>query len=243
MDRNLELLIQIQTLDSEISKLEEIKKSIPEQIERVEKEFALFQKELNLAKEEQIRLQKELKSKEIDVEAEKGKMLKTQRTLLQVKTNKEYAAALAEIEAIKSKISSIEDALLELMEKIEDQKARIAEKTKIVAQKDKERKERLREKGDESKRIGEELASRLEKRGKLLAMLDGDALKLYIKIGDSRKGLAVVPVRDNACQGCFILLTPQMVQEIRTNDNLIFCSHCSRILFWPFEEKPGVTAS
>lgn len=243
MDRNLELLIQIQALDIEIYKIDELIKAIPGQIEGIEKEFSASQKELISAKEHQAKLQKELKSKEIDVEAERQKMLKTQHTLLQVKTNKEYAAALAEIETAKSKVTVLEDNILEMMGQIEDYKVAIANKTKILEQKDKERGAKLKKKQDERRRFESELSSIVEKREELSALLDKDAIELYLKIRDSRKGLAVVPVKDNACQGCFLLVTPQRVQEVRTNEKLIHCIHCNRILFWPLEqEKSDVTA-
>ncbi len=46
-------------------------------------------------------------------------MKKYQGQLLQVKTNKEYSALLAEINGLKSKNTLIEDDIIELMESIE----------------------------------------------------------------------------------------------------------------------------
>ncbi|EPP37555.1 putative zinc ribbon domain protein, partial [Chlamydia psittaci 84-8471/1] len=34
------------------------------------------------------------------------------------------------------------------------------------------------------------------------------------------------------CSGCHIVLTPQHENLVRKKDRLIFCEHCSRILYW-----------
>ena len=52
----------------------------------------------------------------------------------------------------------------------------------------------------------------------------------------SRDGIAVAEVVNGSCSACFMSLRPQMQLEIKTNDKIITCESCARILY--VEEKP-----
>ena len=50
----------------------------------------------------------------------------------------------------------------------------------------------------------------------------------YLK---GKEGLAMVPVRQNACGGCHLNLPPQVINEIQMKTELVFCESCARILY------------
>ena len=56
-------------------------------------------------------------------------------------------------------------------------------------------------------------------------------VKKYERIIKSKDGLAVVTIANDACQGCFRVMPPQVVNEIKMNDELVFCENCARILY------------
>jgi predicted nucleic acid-binding Zn-ribbon protein len=98
---------------------------------------------------------------------------------------------------------------LELLEAI-DHRAREA-----GAQKEKLAKEK--EAGEQQKKAWEEklaqietrLTSQLEERTNKLSHIDRALIQTYRRIYENRQGLAVVPVRNGSCSGCFVTLTPQ----------------------------------
>ncbi|MFZ1299283.1 MAG: C4-type zinc ribbon domain-containing protein, partial [Saprospiraceae bacterium] len=45
-----------------------------------------------------------------------------------------------------------------------------------------------------------------------------------------RNGLAVVPIKRNACGGCFNQVPPQVQLEIGLRKKIIACEHCGRVL-------------
>ena len=62
--------------------------------------------------------------------------------------------------------------------------------------------------------------------------------KIYERLLKNKKDRVVVPIEQRTCSGCHIVLTPQHENLVRKGDRLIFCEHCSRILFW--QEAPPV---
>ena len=46
--------------------------------------------------------------------------------------------------------------------------------------------------------------------------------------------LAVVSVYNrNACGGCFNTITPQRLEDIKSNKKIVICEHCGRIIVNP----------
>ncbi|MDH7500570.1 MAG: C4-type zinc ribbon domain-containing protein, partial [candidate division NC10 bacterium] len=76
------------------------------------------------------------------------------------------------------------------------------------------------------------LSGLLEDRGKRISGMDPELVQTYARIYEVRQGLAVVPVKDRSCSGCFVTLTPQAFQEARRNDRILTCPNCNRILYW-----------
>ena len=92
---------------------------------------------------------------------------------------------------------------------------------------------------DEKKVELEKIIEKTEKEEKELAKLSNDAkehiedrlLRAYQKLRVTyRNGLAVVPVRRNACGGCFNVIPPQVQLEIGQRKKIIACEHCGRVL-------------
>ena len=65
----------------------------------------------------------------------------------------------------------------------------------------------------------------------LAAKVDKSFLSKYERLIKNRDGLAIVGVVNAACQGCFRVLPPQITNEIRMKQDLVFCEHCARILY------------
>ena len=78
---------------------------------------------------------------------------------------------------------------------------------------------------------GNELGGLKKQREGLAAKVDKAILKKYEKIVKSKDGLAVVAIVNEVCQGCFRTLPPQVTNEVKMNDELVFCDSCARILY------------
>ena len=116
----LQQLIVLQSLDDEIAEHKKLLVDIPLQIDAGCTELEEKKKILSNAKEELDALQKERKDLELAVQGENDHMAKAKTKLPAVKTNREYTAILSEVEAIKVKVTGLEDKELEIMEILEE---------------------------------------------------------------------------------------------------------------------------
>ncbi len=242
MEQQLALLIALQSLDLKIREAETIKATIPQSLEESRKIVAQHQ-ELLREKEKRVEgLKKERKWKETEVDTEELHLQKAEGKLLSIKTNKEYTAMLEEIEGIKKRIARLEDEVLVLMESIEEEEEALRNAAALFKQKEAEYRVLEQEKAAELAEIDRLLEAHRIRRRELIEPLDKSILERYQRIGENRQGRAVVPIKDDICQGCFLSLPPQLSHEIRKYERIITCMHCQRILYWPRETEEKVVA-
>ena len=56
-------------------------------------------------------------------------------------------------------------------------------------------------------------------------------MMIHERILKNKDGLAVVPVTDGSCQGCFGMMPAQVINEIRMKDKIVMCENCARMLY------------
>ena len=111
------------------------------------------------------------------------------------------------------------------------------ENKKAVKEKELLKSEEIKLNGEKSKLEDEvkEIKAKAEglkiKRNELAVKVDKNVLSKYERLITGRDGLAIVPIRQGACQGCFRILPPQVMNEVKMNIDIIFCEYCSRILY------------
>lgn len=237
MDTNLELLVALQEIDSEIGEIENLLETLPREIEQ-------HYKTCKEAKEEEENHRKKVEEagklrlqKEGEVELKKEAMAKAKNKLHEIKTNQEYKAALAETENVTKAISRLEDEQLELMEEVD-------------ASKDKEKgiKEKVREEESKFAKIKAENDARIEEvkeekkkyevqRNEIASKINPQYAAHYNKIFNAREGLAVAELTNGFCSACHQSVMPQVALEIRTGVKIHTCQHCMRFLYTVKEEK------
>ena len=101
MDPQLQTLIDLQGYDARIASLEAEAARLPKQIESIQASLAEAKKQMETLKARMDSTRKDLRAKEKDLEVIAAKRAKLEARLYEVKTNKEYSAALLEIEESK----------------------------------------------------------------------------------------------------------------------------------------------
>ena len=232
----LQQLIVLQSLDDEIAEHKKLLVDIPLQIDAGCTELEEKKKILSNAKEELDALQKERKDLELAVQGENDHMAKAKTKLPAVKTNREYTAILSEVEAIKVKVSGLEDKELEIMEILEEKQQEVPGIEKRCNEEDARFQEYKAKKDAELDRIKQELGVLVAKRENVSGQLDRVIMQRYEKVAGSRDGRAVVMLQGSICQGCFQQILPQMVIDVKIGESIQQCSNCIRFLYW--EEVP-----
>ena len=232
----LQQLIVLQSLDDEIADHRKLLADIPLQIDVRCSELKEKEKILSNAKEELDALQKKRKDIELEVQGENDHMAKAKTKLPAVKTNREYTAILSEVEAIKEKVSGLEDKELEIMEILEEKEKEVPGIEKICKEEDASFQEYKAKKDAELDRMKQELGLLIGKRENVTDQLERVIMQRYEKVASSREGRAVVLLKGSICQGCFQQILPQMVIDVKIGESIQQCSNCIRFLYW--EEVP-----
>jgi len=71
---------------------------------------------------------------------------------------------------------------------------------------------------------------------KLVSQMSQKILTFYEKIRKWAGNTTVVPVRKQACYGCFMRINDKTYAEVIKQDDIVTCPHCGRILYKETEE-------
>jgi predicted nucleic acid-binding Zn-ribbon protein len=227
----LQKLTELQALDTKIFVFEKEKKEKPEELAKLEEQFANKKQQAEEIKKEIDTLLVKRKDKELGLSTKEEAIKKFQNQLYSLKSNKEYSAMLKEIEGVKADKSVIEDELLEIFDMVDikkDQFSKEQERLKLEEQKLANDKKRI---NDAIREIESQLEILLNKRKQLTVEIDPKILAEYERVLTNRSGLAIVSVKNDTCQGCFMNVRAQVINEIKMYDRIIFCQMCSRILY------------
>ncbi|PIU41615.1 MAG: hypothetical protein COS99_04705 [Candidatus Omnitrophica bacterium CG07_land_8_20_14_0_80_42_15] len=231
MEEQIKILIELQGLDREIFRLEKELAAKPGEIKTLEDIYKNKEEEAKNIDAELKKVQLEHKNKEMELKTKEESIKKLQSQLYQVKTNKEYTAMDTEIKSARADCSLLEDGIINLLDKIEEiEKIKEQGKEQLkVEQKKLEGEKKVISEG--AKKIEEELSMLKAKRKEVSEKVDKTILAKYERILYNKDGLALVPVRGNACQGCFLNLPPQVINEIKMKKDFVFCESCARLLY------------
>ncbi len=231
MNEQLKFLVNLQKMDFKILELERLKNNIPKEIEERKVSLNSAEEEYKNNETELKEIQKTIRSKEGALNDEMEHLKKTQVKLNVVKTNKEYSAILSEIESIKNNKDKFEEEIIILLDTTEVIKKKINETKKKVDNERTAWEGIVREKGKELKSLEEEIKKSQIERESIIEKIERKLVQIYQKLSDHKDKLAMAEVKNTYCQGCFIKVLPQKYNELKSGEDIIFCSNCQRILY------------
>ena len=224
-------LIKLQEVDSEIYVLGNEKASKPLEIKAIEVSFESKKQNLADLQKQSLELQKQRKEKELELAANAEAVKKLQGQLYSLKTNKEFQTMQQQISDTKADGAVIEESILisyeesdKIKTQIDQENLKLKEEEKIFLDQKKIVEERLKE-------IDRRLIQLELMRKQIIPEIDQKMLPEYERILRSRDGLAIVTVKDNSCGGCHMLLPPQVINLIKMYEEIVTCEVCNRILF------------
>jgi len=231
MNADLQRLTELEKIDREASRLTEEVAGLPKRVAAIEAKLAEHKAAVEKAKARIKGNEATRRQMEADIKGFQEKIAKYRSQSSSVKTNDEYRALMHEVEFAEKQISGCEDKILELMIGLENEEKALkvaeAELKTESADVEKEKTEaRIRTAEDEKL-----LAGLKEKRDAIRSTVNDSALAHYDRVMRQRKS-ALAEARDQKCMACFVMVRPQTWQEIRTNEQIITCNSCGRILYF-----------
>lgn len=226
-------LVELQKIDQNIYNLNKEKLELPKQIEILSAKFQEKKKTL-LALEDKLKdLQKKRKDKELDLGTGEENIKKLQTQLYLLKTNKEYQTMLNEIAKKKADNSIIEEEIINILDSIDATNQEMAGEKQDLVQEENKFNQEKKTVEERIVQINAEIERLNLQRKQALDQVDKKILSTYERILAGRDSLAIVSVKNDSCQGCFMSLPPQVINEIKMNEKLITCDKCNRILYIP----------
>jgi len=232
----MSLLIQLQDCDNRIKGIIERKTEGPLRIKKLEDELnnhkMKCQEEYNRLES----LRKNRRKIEQEIQDMDIKIEKSDSKLSHIKSNKEYKAALKEIEDLKKGKFQTEDEVIQIMEAIEELEKRAVENKRTQAELGKRFEQDKKEISKELHNLDRELAAIESKRKDFCKNVDQELLGRYHFLKDRKGGQALSSVIGGICQSCYMGIPPQKYNELRKGHSLMICPNCYRIIYWGEDE-------
>jgi uncharacterized protein len=227
----LKALYLLQQVDLKLDGLLEERGDLPAEVEELEKKISTLKAQI---KENDDFLKKAVvRKKEIDKELDeiRKRIDKYTDMRIKVKTNREYDALSKQIDNSKEKLQSLHKELEDMQAKettsgrdVDKLKKEYDEEEEVYSSKKVELEDLVSLTHDEEKRYVKEREKHVQK-------IDRQSFSRYEMIRKATKGKAIVPVvRRNACGGCYNVLPPQRLLDLRQMEKIFTCDHCGRIL-------------
>jgi uncharacterized protein len=226
-------LLQLQQLDQQKIAFHDRLQQVPVEQAEIRRRLEAAQQANTQAQQALEECQKQRRTKEQDVQGHEERLNKLKTRLTEIKTNKEYHAHLAEIEAAKQAQTHAEDEVLVLMEQAETLIQQSAQAAAQLTEADAKAKTETAELEQESKRITGLLEKLEADSAQLEPTIEPALLKEYQRLHKRWKGSAVVPIHNDCCSGCRLAVPPQLIAEVRRHEKAQYCPHCGRFLYWP----------
>jgi len=227
----LKRLCELQAIDSAIDGLRRRRADLEREAAAEEEHIRLAGEELEAARTNSHDLRRVVDKKELELKRVEEKIRVLQGQLNRVKTNREFTALQHEIAGFKADASLLEDESLQMLERTDIARQRIADAEATLAEAEKScvaHREAIRARQE---KVDQEIGTLLQQRSAPLAEVNRSHREMYEQLRTRSDGMAVVAARNGVCQGCFMNLTSNTVNLLMGGDELIRCHSCGRILF------------
>lgn len=229
---DLRIVIDLQSLDQRIGALRQEVAALPKHIAAIEKTLEQHLRKLEADRAALAANQKERKKLEGEIQLQEQKISKLRDQMLGRKiTNEQHRAFQHEIEYCEKEIRKAEDRILDLMSESEPLEQNV-KKAEAALQEEKRQVEADKQATLRRSAEDQQALERLEaERERAVAGLNPGVYGAYERIRKKNKGVAVAEAAEERCLACNMFLRPQFLQDLRRNEEIMFCESCGRILF------------
>jgi len=231
LNRHLEELIELSKLDKAIDDFNPIVQNLQRKLDRrrdKKEEIENSREEIENSIQE---LRDKINSYEGQIKVLKEQLDNSLKKEKLVKSEKELKALQTERELAKEKISFINDEI-EKLNRIIDNRLKELNETEEKLKKAKEDYENFySEYMERMEQIERDRRELFLKRDAKIRTIDQKVLAFYEKIRLWSKNTAVVPVRKQACYGCYMKLNDSAYAEVIKSEEICTCHHCGRIIY------------
>ena len=231
MNKHIQELVELSKIDKEID-------SYQPQIDAADKKIAKAKKKLDAAQEHVEEIEAGIAENEQKIASyeEQLKILNEQladnvKKSKEISTEKEMKALAVEEDIAKEKMTFANEEINRLQE-VNAKKAQELEEAKAALEELSKEVESVTEEAEKEKaEIEKSKVALFTEREKTIREIDQKILAFYEKIRIWAGNTAVVPVKKQACYGCFMKINDKTYADVIKGEEITTCPHCGRILY------------
>jgi len=231
MNKYLQQLVELSDLDKQIDGFIPRIQDIEKAYKNIEEECETITVNIERLDEEVSDLKSQKSGTNTHIAEFSAKIKDVAKKSSSAKSEKEIKALSLEEDIAKEQLEAANEEIARL-EKLIDSKN--SQKDELGAKKA-ELEENLKNiKGktlSELENIGKEREEVYAKKDKLIATMNQKILAFYEKIRKWAHNTAVVPVKKQACYGCFMQINDKTFSAVIKGEDIVTCPHCGRILY------------
>jgi uncharacterized protein len=228
----IEQLVVLQKVDSEMITLERILEDAPKQLRNLQEKQAYLKQQQAVIQEKVDVLMEQKTRLENEIENDTQKVKKSKNKLMMVENTKEYHAMMREMDTMEKMNRTREEERSNLLADLSDLEGRkdalqndINELEAIITAQQSTLDQELAE-----KRARIEILDKEKK--KASEAVPAPILTRYNFIRDRIPNPVIVPVSEAVCQGCHVVIPPQAYIDLQKGEQILSCPNCLRIIFW-----------
>ncbi len=227
----IDVLRKLQAIDDEIRDVRETRNGMVSNLQKLETVLEMREGQLGEMREKLSEAESWHRKKSTELEDEREKLNRAKVKLNTVTRSKEYVAVNRELDNVRKNIQNREDEVEKLTIAIEEFRSTIErEDEKVKDLRAAAEAEAANNRGALDEMDGK-IADVEKRRAAIAEGVDRNVLRRYKKVFDARDGVAVVPVQEDSCGGCNMVVQPRFVEAILRGSSLVQCPFCSRFLY------------
>jgi predicted nucleic acid-binding Zn-ribbon protein len=232
MALQIEELLALQALDTEIGKLQDERNAL-DHGDRVERALAVRQAKLEAAERRRQGLEIEQRSAELELKALEDKKHSESRRLYEGKITapRELQSLEMEIAMLERQRQKLDENILKRVDEIEAADKAIAAAKGAVEEAEKALEIVQKRFAKASGRIDEGLQQHEPDRKKLAGKIKPDVLRRYDDLRKRNHNLAAVRIENGACGGCRMKVGGALLRRVLAGEQYVYCESCNRFLF------------
>ncbi len=238
MHPSLEKLLDVQKLDRETRLLEEAKVRRPMELNDDKRKVAAGKQVVGGVEEEITACRLNIDKGELNIKEFEEEIQKSNIAMNGAKSNTEYSIFQEQIAKNEESKGEKEVEVLELLTLLENLQGKKAEVERELADLEKAYQRKESEVLGLVKELEEKVGGLKEERGRLAEGITGDHLDLYERIKGKVDSDCLVAAEESAdeagvyfCQGCYMTVTKQELNQLALAQELLTCRSCSRLLY------------
>jgi len=231
MNKHLEQLIELSMIDKEIDAFEP-------QIEEANLQYDALMATKNTIIAEVSALKQEIKDEqlkkhknELHLAELSTKLEENSKKSAEIKTEREMKSLQLEEEIAKEQVSFANEEIARLEKLIDHKQGKIDELEAKAAEIEENLVSVKADVDVKLAKIDEERKEVFAKKQALVSSMNQKGLSFYQKIRRWAKNTTAVPVRNQACMGCYMAVSDKIYSDVIKGEEITTCPHCGRILY------------